>query len=550
MEIKKTAPEMDALRLGMGWDSLEIGMKQVLIESAHGDSHPGSVHLDRLAKMSAEGVQYCGAKPAHFTATDICDGIAQGHEGMNYSLVSREILAGMVEIHQKANRFDGMAVISSCDKSIPAHLMAMARLNIPAIHINGGVMTSAANGFTLEQIGTASVRHLQGSLTDRQFSRLQSDACTTCGACQFMGTAGTMQVISEALGLSLPHSALMPANLKMIDQMAKQSGRALVNLIDKNIRVRDIVTPKSLHNAIVLHGAVGGSTNALLHLPAIAQEAGLDFDIGLFDTLHRQVPYLVNTRPVGQYSTELFWYAGGVPQIMLMLKDQLYTDVLTVTGKTLGENLEDIATEIEFYQGYLSNYGLKQQDIIRQMNSHGAIAILKGNIALQGAVVKYTGLSKQMMNFEGKARVFDNELSARNAILEKQIKPGDCIVIRYAGPKGSGMPEMFYTTEALCADEELVNTTALITDGRFSGASRGPCIGHISPEAAEGGNLALLQDGDIIRIDIENRTIDAIGVDFDKRRESWSYQPPQTKGILGVYQKLASSAILGGTMNG
>lgn len=279
MDINNTAPEMSALRQGMDWDLDDIQRKQIMVETSYGDSHPGSVHLNRLAQMISDGIKYTGQKPANFTTTDICDGIAQGHEGMNYSLLSRELIAGMVETHFKANAFDGMVLASSCDKVIPAHLMAIMRINKPAIFMPGGVMPTASNGFTLEQMGNISARLAKGEIYEKEFLRCQADACTSCGACQFMGTAGTMQVVAEALGLSLPHSALMPANMKYIDQTAKLSGKQINALIEKALLPSDILTDKAMHNAIVIHGAIGGSTNALLHLPAIAYEAGLDFDI-------------------------------------------------------------------------------------------------------------------------------------------------------------------------------------------------------------------------------------------------------------------------------
>lgn len=548
-DIKENAPEIDALRQGMDWDETDILRKQILIDSTFGDSHPGSAHLDRLVRMASDGVKYSGAKPSVFTVTDICDGIAQGHDGMNYSLASRDIIAGMVEIHAKANDFDGLVAVSSCDKSVPAHLMAIARLNLPSIFVPGGVMPAAAEGFTLEQIGNVSVKCRKGEMSQAEFEKCQQDACPSCGACQFMGTAATMQVLSEALGLALPHSALMPAGLKFIENSAKAAGRMCVRLVEQNIRARDILTQKAFHNAIVIHGAIGGSTNALLHLPAIAHELGVELDMRLFDELHRKTPFLTNTRPVGQFSTEMFWYAGGVPRVMLEVQDLLELDALTVTGKTLGENLEAIQSELDRREKYLANYGRKREDIIKRISDHGAIAVLYGNLAEDGAVLKYTALPKEMQVFCGPARVFDDELSARNAIIEKKIRPGDCIVIRYAGPKGSGMPEMFYTTEALCADEELVSTTAIITDGRFSGASRGPCIGHISPEAAQGGNIALIQDGDMISIDVPKRRLDALNVDFESRRRRFSYTPPKEGGILGIYKKNAVSAMKGGYMD-
>lgn len=548
MEITKIAPEIDALRQGMDWDSDDIARKQILIETSFGDSHPGSVHLDKLSEMAADGVKYLGGKPSSFTVTDICDGIAQGHDGMNYSLLSRDMIANMVEIHQKANNFDGMILISSCDKSIPAHLIAMARLNMPCVFIPGGTMPTASNGFTLEQIGSVNAGNKKGEITDSELCRYQSDACTSCGACQFMGTASTMQAMAEALGLALPHSAMIPANMKFALNKAKQSGKLIGSLIEKGIKTSDILTQKAFHNAAVIHGAIGGSTNALLHLPVIAMEAGVDFPVSRFDEIHRTVPFMVNTRPVGRFSTDMFWYAGGVAEIMLRLKDKLYLDALTITGKTVGENLEDIAEELALYKGYLANFRISPEEIITELSPRGAIAVLFGNIAKDGAVVKYTGLPSGMKHFKGRARVFNDELSARDAIINRSIKPGDCIVIRFCGPKGSGMPEMFYTTEALCADAELVASTAIITDGRFSGASKGPCIGHISPEAAEGGEIGLIKEFDEIEIDIENRRINAIGVDFESRRKEAQFIPKRQKGVLGLYQSLATSAMSGGYM--
>lgn len=550
MEIHDVAPEINALRQGMGWDKRDIDRKQILIETTAGDSHPGSVHLDRLASRVEKGMAYCGLKASHFTATDICDGIAQGHEGMNYSLVSRELLCGLTETHFKANCFDGMVAISSCDKAIPAHLMAIARLKKPAVFVPGGVMSAAAGGFTLEQIGQVSAAYRKGEVPAAYLEQCQKDACTGCGACQFMGTAGTMQVLAEALGLALPHSALIPASSKYLDSMAQEAGFALSGLLEKGITAADILTEQAFHNAIVIHGAIGGSTNALLHLPAIAHEAEIPFSIDDFDQIHREIPFLVDTKPMGRFSTELFWYAGGVPYLMMLLKEHLCLDALTVTGKTLGENLEELekSGSLDYFAAYLKNYGLKREDLIHPISQHGAIAILKGNIAEKGAVVKYSALTESQQKFSGPARVFRDELSARNAILSREIQPGTVIVITFAGPKGSGMPEMFYTTEALCADETLSSTCAIITDGRFSGASKGPCIGHISPEAAEGGAIGLIEDGDWIEIDIPARKISAPGVDFESRRKQQVLPPIKEKGILGVYKRNAVCAADGGYM--
>ena len=423
MDIRNNAPEIDALRQGMDWDCEDIERYQILIETAYGDSHPGSTHLDRLAKMADDGIKYRGAKPSHFTATDICDGIAQGHDGMNYSLASREIIAAMCEIHAKANGFDGAVFISSCDKAVPAHLMAMARLNLPSVFVPGGTMTLAADGFTLEQIGNVNARFKTGELTREQFTQYQKDACTSCGACQFMGTACTMQVMAEALGLALPHSALMPANMKYINNMAKAAGKTVVELVKKNLHARDILTEKAFHNAVVIHGAIGGSTNALLHIPVIAREAGLEVKADLFDELHRKVPFLVDTRPVGKYSTDMFWYAGGVPALMMKLKDLLYLDALTVTGKTVGENIagcENLNPEVI-------------RPIDNPYSETGGLAVLKGNLAPDGSVVKRSAVCDEMLVHEGPARIFESDEEATEAIKSGKINPGDVIVIRYEG---------------------------------------------------------------------------------------------------------------------
>lgn len=569
-DLRSIGPEIDAMRQGMDWHVSDLDRVQILVESTQGSSHPGSFGLNQLVAEVEKGIMYGQGKPASFTVTDICDGIAQGHEGMNYSLVSREIIAGMVEIHAKANPIDGIVLLSACDKAIPAHLMAAARLNIPAIHVPAGVMISGPDNFTSEQIGTYGMLHCKGEVSDDYFSRLKTHACPTCGACQFMGTAGTMQVMAEALGLALPGSAVIPSVLKVSKDLAREAGRQIIRLVEKGITSRDILTYEAFYNAIVIHAAISGSTNGLLHLPAIAREAGVYIDPELFDQVNRKVPFIVNTRPAGKYPTEYFWYAGGVPGVMLALKDYLYLDVLTCTGKTLGENLAEIESSSWFItnNGYLNKYGLKPEEIIypvdKPIKKEGAIAILKGNLAPDGAVIKHSAVDPQMHIHVGPAKVFSDELTARQAILSGQIKPNDVVVVRYAGPKGSGMPEMFYTTEAICSNPELIATTALITDGRFSGATRGPAIGHVSPEAVEGGPIALIEDGDLIKIDIPARQLNIIGVKgklkedkeieriLAERKQKW-LEENNTKitsesGILGIYKKLATSAMWGGYM--
>lgn len=550
--IKDKAPEMDALRMGMGWQEQDLGRTHIIIETTHGSSHPGSSGLDVLAGEVEKGVLYSAGKASHFTVTDICDGIAQGHNGMSYSLLSRDIIAAMVEIHARVNLPDGMVYISSCDKSLPAHLMAALRLNIPAVVLPGGVMGEGPEGLTLEQIGKYYVDFKQGKITEEKFQEYKANACTGCGACQFMGTAGTMQVMAEALGLAMPFSSLIPYNHKYMYTAARKAGELAAELAGRGVRPRDIVTRESFYNAVVIHAAISGSTNAMLHLPVIAREAQIELEAGLFDEINRKVPFLVNTRPAGKFATQYFWYAGGVPALIEELREFLYMDALTCTGKTWRELSEGWKGQIEANRSSLPKYGIKTADVIRPVTdpikADGSIAVLYGNIAPEGAVVKHSAIVPEMMEHKGPARVFENELDARNAIVEGKINPGDVIVIRYVGPRGSGMPEMFYATEALASQPDLLSTTALITDGRFSGATRGPAIGHISPEAAAGGPIARINEGDIISIDILGRTINCQFSNFNG--ETGKGRDKKERGILDIYTRLAASAMDGGYMKG
>ena len=566
-EVRKIAPEMDPLRRGMGWSVDDLSKPQIIIESTFGDSHPGSAHLDKFVNQAIAGVNELGGKGSRFYATDICDGQAQGHDGINYSLVSRDILASLIEIHANATPFDGGVFISSCDKGVPSHLMAIGRVNIPSIVVTGGVMDAGPNLLTLEQIGMYSAMYQRGEITEEELTYYKHNACPSCGACSFMGTASTMQVMAEALGLMLPGSSLMPATCKDLEDVAKEAGNYAVKLAKLNLKPRDIVTYKSFENAIMVHAAISGSTNSLLHIPAIAREFGIDLDASEFDRIHRNIPYLLDIRPAGKWPAQYFYYAGGVPAIMEEIKEYLHLDVMTVTGKTLGENLEDLKTNgyYEKCNEYLSKVGLKREDVIRKkinpMGDNGAIAILGGNLAPKGAVVKHSAVPKEMHKAILKARPFDSEEEAINAVLTKAINPGDAVIIRYEGPKGSGMPEMFYTTEAISSDEELSASIALLTDGRFSGASKGPAIGHISPEAAVGGPIALVHENDLIEIDIENRKLQVIGIDgkecsldevekvFEERRKNWVPKDEKYKsGILSIYSKNAVDPMLGGYM--
>ena len=517
-EIRRIAPEMDPLRMGMGWKAEDLGKPQILIESTYGQSHPGSAHLLSLAQKAQAGADGAGGKAALYFATDICDGMAQGHDGINYSLPSRDIIADLVEIHANATTFDGGVFLASCDKSVPALLMAIGRINIPAVFVTGGVMDAGPDLLTLEQIGKYSAMFQRGEITEEQFTYYKHNACPSCGACSFMGTASTMQIMAEALGLMLPGSALMPATCADLGDVALAAGKAAVALAEKGVRAADIVTRRSFENAVMVHAAISGSTNTLMHLPAIAREFGVALDADDFDRLHRGAHYLLNIRPAVEWPAQYFYYAGGVPRVMEEIRSMLHLDALTVTGKTLGENLDELKRN-GFYEkcgAYLQKTGLKRTDVIRSFNdpigTNGAIAILRGNIAPDGAVVKHTAVPKEMHKALLRARPFNSEEAAIDAILTRKINPGDAVIIRYEGPRGSGMPEMFYTTEAISSDPDLAASIALLTDGRFSGASRGPAIGHISPEAAEGGPIALVEEGDLIEIDIEKRVLRVCGI--------------------------------------
>ncbi|MCB2313541.1 dihydroxy-acid dehydratase [Clostridium tagluense] len=564
--LRKIAPEMDSLKIGMGWDRKDLEKMQIIVESTYGKSHPGSAHLNIIVKESMDELTNLGAKAADYYATDICDGQAQGHDGMNYSLVSREIIADIIEIHVNATGFDGGVFISSCDKGIPGNLVAMCRVNIPSVIVPGGVMDAGPNLLTLNQIGTYSAMHKREEITNEQYEFYKEKACPSCGACSFMGTAATMQVLSEALGLALPGAALLPSTSGILRVYAKKSSKALINLVDKGIKVSDIVNKKSIENAIMIHAAIGGSTNALLHIPAIAKELGIEINPEDFDRIHREVPFILNVRPSGHWPANYVFYAGGVPAIMNKIKRYLHLDVLTVTGKTLGENLDEF-NAVEAYGEYLKSVSsVNVSEIIydaeNPINKSGSVSVLKGNIAPEGCVVKHSSLPAEMKDIKLSAKAFDSEEEAFEAVINGSIKPGDAIIIRYEGPRGSGMPEMFYTTEAIASDEKLNSTVALITDGRFSGATRGPAIGHVSPEATNGGPIALVKDGDVIHINIEHRSINIIGINgeeksleeiqdiLNERKKEWKPKPPKyTKGVLGMYTSMATSGMKGGVIS-
>lgn len=555
---RNSAPEIDPIWLGTGWMEEDLAKPQILLESSYGESHPGSQHLNKLVEEARIGVYKAGGKPSIYTVTDICDGVATGHNGMNYSLVSRDIISAMVEIHAMCVPFDGLVTFSSCDKSIPAHLMALARLDRPSIHVCGGSMAPGPDFISAEICYETNDKVKQGKMTLEEQRYYQKYACPSNGACQYMGTANTMQMLSEALGMSLPGNALMPGGFNLINRMAHRAGQQVLELLRKGITAKQVLTRKAFENAMMLHAAVSGSTNALLHLPAIAKDVGISLDPAELDEIHRKIPVLVGLKTSGPWPTQILWYAGGVPGLMLAIKEYLHLDALTVTGKTVEENLEDLEQEgfFQLTRGYLKNYGLKPEDIIMPLNKPysvaGGLAILKGNLAPEGAAVKHSAVPSEMQTHIGPAKPFDSEEQAIEAIQSGQINPGDVILIRYEGPKGAGIPEMLKTTEAIYNRPELVSTTALVTDGRFSGATRGPAIGHVTPEGALGGPIALVEENDVIRIDIPNRVLEIIGSHgkqmseaevselLTQRKEKW-VRPPSSQasssGVLNLFTK-------------
>ena len=542
-----------------------------MVESTYGDSHPGSGHLNILVEEVRKGIAEEGGYGARYYCTDICDGESQGTDGINYSLASREMIANMIEIHANATPFDAGVYLSSCDKGVPGNLMGLARVNIPSVFVPGGTMNAGPDMLTLEQLGMYSAQYERGEIDEEKLDWAKCNACPSCGACSFIGTASTLQIMAEALGLALPGSALMPATSPDLLEYAREAGRQSVRLAKmKDMKPSDIVTMDSFENAILVHAAISGSTNCLLHIPAIAHEFGIEITGDTFDRLHRNARYLLDVRPAGRWPAECFYYAGGVPAIMEEIKQHLHLDVMTVTGRTLGENLEELKNNgfyekcdkwlQEFNKRY--NINITRYDIIRSydnaIGTDGSIAVLKGNLAPEGAVIKHTACPKEMFKSVLRARPFDSEEECLDAVLKHKVQKGDAVFIRYEGPKGSGMPEMFYTSEAISSDKELGKSIALITDGRFSGASTGPVIGHCSPEAVDGGPIALVEEGDLIEIDVMERKLNIIGVagehksmeEIDEilkeRRAKWTPRKPKyEKGVLRLFSEHAASPMKG-----
>ena len=569
-KMRKLAPEMDPLRLGTGWKPGDLSKPQIMVESTFGDSHPGSGHLNQLVDAARRGIADAGGYGARYFCTDICDGESQGTDGINYSLASREMIAHMSEIHANATPFDGGVYIASCDKGMPGNLMGLARVNIPSVVIPGGTMSAGPELLTLEQLGMYNAQYERGEIDEARLCWAKENACPSCGACSFIGTASSMQIMAEALGLALPGSALLPATSPDLIDYAYQAGKRSVELALSGLKPSDIVTMDSLENAILVHAAISGSTNCLLHLPAIAHEFGLSIDGNTFDRLHRGAHYLLDIRPAGRWPAEFFYYAGGVPSIMEEIRSMLHLDVMTVTGKTLGENLSELRKNGfydrcgEWLEAANRKYQLHltRSDIIRPFDqaigTDGSIAVLYGNLAPEGAVIKHTACPKEMFHVVLRARPFESEEECLEAVLHHKVEKGDAVFIRNEGPKGSGMPEMFYTSEAISSDPELGRSIALITDGRFSGASTGPVIGHCSPEAQSGGPIALVEKDDLIEINIPERILAIVGVKGQRktpeeieailaeRKKHWSPNPCKYQtGVLRLFSAHAASPMKG-----
>ena len=567
---RRAAPEAEPLRLGVGWSRADLDRPHVLVEAVTGDSHPGSVHLARAVEAAVEAARAAGGAPARYTCTDMCDGIAQGTDGMDYSLLSRDLIAGVTEMHARSGHFDAVVLVSSCDKAVPAHLMAAARLDLPAVHVPGGSMAGGKGDVTVDQIGAIAAKMRRGELSVAEYREWADNAVPSCGACAFMGTALTSQVLSEVLGLAPPGSAVLPAAGDRLAEVAREGATAVLGHLAAGRTARTMLTAAAFDNAMVVHAAIGGSTNFLLHLPAIAAEAGVRIDLRRLQEVNDAVPFLLDTRPTGRLPANLFWHAGGVRRVMWEVRDHLDLDALSATGRSWREELTDWvdAGGLERTSETLARRGLTATDVIRPVqrpvDRQGAIAVLRGNLAPDTAVTKRSAVAPGARRLQGRALVFESQEKALAAIVARTVRPGHVVVIRNEGPRGSGMPEQYYVTSAIDADPELAQTTALVTDGRFSGASKGPCVGHVSPEAAAGGPIAVVRDGDHVLVDMELCRLELLGEEGDEpdalspergsaliadRLASWV--PPLRLGgtsVLALYRATAGSAVDGGVM--
>ena len=536
-----------ALFKAMGVTDEEIARPLIGIANSANELIPGHIHLDRIVEAVKAGIRMSGGTPLEFSTIGVCDGLAMGHIGMKYSLASRELIADSVEIMAVAHPFDGIVLVPNCDKVVPGMLMAALRLNIPAVVISGGpMMTGRFQGSKADVITVfeAVGRVKANDMTLEELAELEEKACPGCGSCAGMFTANSMNCLTEALGLGLPGNGTIPAVDAARIRLAKRAGMKVMELVSRDLRPRQIATAEAFRNAIAVDMALGCSTNTVLHVPAVAKEAGIKIDLKLFDAVSSKTPHICSLSPGGPHHLEDLHEAGGVQAVLKGLVDHGLADpnVLTVTGDSLGENLKSAAVlDSEVIRPFSNPY-----------HQAGGIAILKGNLAPDGAVVKQSAVKAEMLKNKGKARVFDSEETAVNAILGKEIKPGEIVVIRYEGPRGGpGMREMLNPTSAL-AGMGLDQSVSLITDGRFSGGTRGAAIGHVSPEAAHGGVIALVRDGDEISIDIPGKRIELNVSDdeLNKRRSEWKPPSPTiTEGYLARYAAMVSSAAEGAILS-
>lgn len=546
-EVTQGAPRAPhrSLFYAMGYLPEDLEKPLIGIVNSQNEIIPGHFHLNDIAQAVKLGVSAAGGTPIEFPVIGICDGIAMNHSGMKYPLASRELIADSIEAMTIAHKFDGLVLIGNCDKIVPGMLMAAARLNIPSIYVGGGPMLAGRyNDKVLDLVrgafeGVGSYN--DGKITKDELDKIEEYSCPSCGSCAGLFTANTMNCLAEALGMALPRNGTIPAPYGRRRQLAKRSGMQIMELVKQNIRPRDIMTLDAFRNAISLDMAIGGSSNTVLHLVAIAHMANIELDLDEFDKISRRVPNITKISPSGTHTMEDLDRAGGIPAIinMLIKGGLVKPDVLTVTGRTIGENV--------------SGAEVLNESVIRTLDKpylkEGGIAILRGNLAPEGAVVKQSAVEKEMMKHTGAAKIFDSEEEAFAAIMDKKLQKGDVVVIRYEGPKGCpGMREMLSPTSAIIG-MGLEKDVALLTDGRFSGGTRGPCIGHISPEASEGGPIAVIKDGDIIEIDIPNRILNVKLTDEEIKRRQANWKKPEPKAEEGTYlyrySKLVTSASKG-----
>jgi dihydroxy-acid dehydratase len=532
------APHRSLLK-AIGLTDEEITRPFVGIVNSANEIVPGHIHLNQIAAAAKAGVRMAGGTPLEFSVIGICDGLAMHHDGMHYSLPSRELIADSIEIMARAHPFDALVFIPNCDKVIPGMLMACLRLNLPSVFISGGPMLAGVLGgkpVDLISVFEAVGRVKSGTMTKEELAELEETACPTCGSCSGMFTANSMNCLTEALGLGLPGNGTIPAVYSQRIRLAKKAGMAVMQLIENDIKPRDIATRNAFLNAIAVDVSLGCSTNTVLHVPAIAHEAGVELELSDFDKMSLKVPHICSMSPAGPHHLEDLYRAGGVQGVLKRLTDLrvINLKVMTATGKTLKENLHHAS--------------ILNEDVIRKIehayHKEGGIAILKGSLAPDGAVVKQSGVSQEMMKRKGPARVFNSEEEASKAILGGKINKGDIIVIRYEGPKGGpGMREMLSPTADIVG-MGLGNDVALITDGRFSGGTRGAAIGHVSPEAALGGPIALVNEGDVISIDIHKRRLDLLVPvkELEKRKQGFSPKKKELTGILKRYADMSLSA--------